>query len=430
MNSEKDCYLITGSSGLLGHALAHHFGSKNNQIIGFDEAGPPYPPPNTECLFCDLTDDESVQKTMFMVKSLFGSKIKSVFHLAAYYSFSGKDSHLYKDLTVEGTRRMLRELQKFDVGQFIFSSSMLVYKPNKKGEKLTETSELEPTWAYPQSKVDTEHVLVTEHGKIPVVNLRIAGVYSDVCQSIPLAHQIQRIYEHRLEGHLYSGDVDVRQAFVHMEDLVLAFEACVQNAHKFSELETFNIGEEDALSYDETQRIIARQLFDEPWPTLDVPKPIAKVGAWVEEKLPLQDKPFIKPWMIDRADDNYELDATKARTMLGWVPKYNLRDTLPRMLEGLKVDPEKWYKINKLHWPGAHTEGHHEGAHPQLGHHEAATHEGGQSIEGSSEPIHQIEQQSDTDLLGPPGPAPVASKKLIETEPAPKDLSDSTHAKS
>ncbi len=385
MRSERDCYLITGSSGLLGHALAHHFGSKEHQIIGFDQAGPPYPPPNTDCLFCDLTSDESVQKTLFMVQTLYGNKIKAVFHLAAYYSFSGKESHLYKDLTVEGTKRMLRELQKFDVGQFIFSSSMLVYKPNEKSEKLTEESPVEPTWAYPQSKVETEKLMQEARGKIPVVNLRIAGVYSDVCQSIPLAHQIQRIYEHRLEGHLYSGNVDVRQSFVHIDDLVVAFEACVNNAEKLSDFETINIGEEDALSYDETQRIIARQLFDEPWPTLDVPKPIAKAGAWVEEKLPLPEKPFIKPWMIDRSDDNYELNGAKARRLLGWTTKHTLRETLPMMLEGLKVDPEKWYKINKLRWSGPHP-----------------TH-------GEIDPIEAIEHQSCSELLDPPGPVPAIS---------------------
>ncbi|RTL44535.1 MAG: NAD(P)-dependent oxidoreductase [Candidatus Melainabacteria bacterium] len=384
MSSEKDVYLITGSSGLLGHALSHHFGSRDNLVVGFDQSGPPYPTPNTECLFCDLTSDESVQKTMFMVRSLYGNKIKSVFHLAAYYSFSGKDSHLYKDLTVDGTKRLLRELQKFEVEQFIFSSSMLVYRPNRKGEKLTESSPLEPTWAYPESKVETERVLQENRGSIPIVNLRIAGVYSDVCQSIPLAHQIQRIYEHRLEGHLYSGDVDVRQSFVHMEDLVLAFEACVKNRNMMSNFETINIGEEDALSYDETQRIIARQLFDEPWPTLDVPKPIAKVGAWVEDKMPVSDKPFIKPWMIDRADDNYELNGEKARQLIGWSPSRTLRDTLPKILEGLKVDPEKWYRINKLHWHG-----------------DEAPH--------TVDPIKQIEHQTQSsELLDPPGPAPAA----------------------
>jgi nucleoside-diphosphate-sugar epimerase len=353
MSEEKECFLITGSSGLLGHALSHHFGAKNHRIIGFDQQGPPYPPPNTDCLFCDLTSDESVQKTFFMVDALYGGKIKSVFHLAAYYSFSGKESHLYKGLTVRGTERVLRELQKFDVGQFIFSSSMLVYKPNDKNEKLTEESEMAPTWAYPQSKVETEALIKAKRGKIPAVILRIAGVYSDLCQSIPIAHQIQRISEHKLEGHLYSGDVGVKQSFIHLNDVVLAFEACVNNADRLSDYEVFNIGEEEALSYDEMQRAIAENLFHESWETFTVPKSIAKPGAWIEEKLPLPEKPFIKPWMIDRADDNYELNIDKARRLLAWEPKHCLRDALPTMLEGLKVDPKRWYRMNKLHFPGA-----------------------------------------------------------------------------
>jgi len=352
VDEHREVILITGSSGLLGHALSHHFGSKDHKVIGVDQEGPPYPPPNTECLFCDLTSDESAQKTMFMVRTLYGGKIKAVFHLAEYYSFSGKENRLYKELTVQGTERLLRELQKFEVGQFIFSSSMLVYKPNAKGEKLTEDSEIEPTWAYPKSKVETEALISKKHGRVPSVILRIAGVYSDICQSIPLAHQIQRIYEHQLEGHLYSGNVDVKQSFAHLDDVVSAFDACVQNADKLSDYEVFNIGEEDVISYDETQRAIARTLFDEPWPTIDLPKPIAKVGAWVEEQLPLPEKPFVRPWMIDRADDNYELSIDKARRVLGWQPRNSLRNTLPKMLEGLKLDPEKWYKVNKLHWHG------------------------------------------------------------------------------
>ncbi len=274
-----------------------------------------------------------------------------MFHLAAYYDFNGKGSHLYKDLTVDGTRRMLRELQNFEVGQFIFSSSMLVYRPNRPGEKLTEESLVEPNWQYPQSKVDTEEMMQKTHGKVPVVSLRIAGVYSDVCQSIPIAHQIQRIFEKQMEGHLYSGDINVRQSFVHLADLAQAFEAVVANKGRLPDCSVFNIGEPDAMSYDEMQKEIARVLYGEDWATLSVPKPIAKAGAWVENQLPVEEKPFIKPWMIDRADDNYELNIAKAHQELGWTPTHTLRGTLPEMLEGLKVDPLKWYHINKLHPP-------------------------------------------------------------------------------
>jgi dTDP-D-glucose 4,6-dehydratase len=68
------------------------------------------------------------------------------------------------------------------------------------------------------------------------------------------------------------------------------------------------------------------------------------------EKLPGAD-PFIKPWMIDRANDHYALDITRARTLLGWEPKRSLRETLPKMIAALKADPLGWYRENKLEPP-------------------------------------------------------------------------------
>ncbi len=349
MDEPKQVYLVTGSSGLLGHALCHHFGSQNHAMVGFDNAGPPYPPPNTDCLFCDLADDESVQKTFYMVKNTYGGKIKAVFHLAAYYNFNGQESHLYKDITIEGTARMLRELKKFEVGQFIFSSSMLIYKPNIPGQTLSEESLVQPNWAYPRSKVETEKLLQAERGDVPAVSLRIAGVYSDICQSIPIAHQIQRIYENQLEGHLYPGDINTRQSFVHISDVSKAFESVVRNKDVLSGYSTFNIGEAHAMSYNEIQNEISQSLHGKDWQTFTIPKSAAKAGAYLRNILsPTKEKPFIQPWMVDHADDNYELNVDKARQILGWETAHSLQQTLPLMLEGLKVDPLKWYHLNKL----------------------------------------------------------------------------------
>ncbi len=47
---------------------------------------------------------------------------------------------------------------------------------------------------------------------------------------------------------------------------------------------------------------------------------------------------FVKPWMVDLATDNFELDITRAHTILGWEPKHSLRDTLPKMIPALKAD--------------------------------------------------------------------------------------------
>jgi len=58
--------------------------------------------------------------------------------------------------------------------------------------------------------------------------------------------------------------------------------------------------------------------------------------------------PFIKPWMIDRADDHYEYDISRAKKLLDWTPEHRIVDVLPVMIMHLKENPEKWYKENYL----------------------------------------------------------------------------------
>src|SRR3546814_3263604 len=83
---------------------------------------------------------------------------------------------------------------------------MLVHRPTERPNlRIDEDSPLYPLWAYPESKAKTEALLRERHGDIPVVLLRIAGVYDDMGHSAFLAEQISRIYEHRATAHLYPG---------------------------------------------------------------------------------------------------------------------------------------------------------------------------------------------------------------------------------
>jgi len=345
---KKDVVLITGSSGRIGSELAQALHGPC-QIVGFDNEGPPFPPEDVDWLFVDITSDESVQNALHIVEFRYGRKIASVFHFAAYYSFSDQSMEKYNQVTVEGTGRLLRELQRFEVEQFVFSSTMLVHKPVKPGEVINEESPVEGTWAYPESKIQTEKLIAEYSQKVPIVNLRIAGVYDDNCHSIPIAHQIERIYENDITSILYPGDTSVGQSFLHMDDLV---DACVTIYEKRKELPaplTLLLGEEETLSYGELQEMISQLLFHEEAFISPIPKPIAKAGAWVQDKL---GDTFIKPWMIDHVDDHYALDISRAKIFLDWRPRRNLRETLPTMIARLKADPLKWYEDNKLEAPG------------------------------------------------------------------------------
>lgn len=339
--------IVTGSSGLIGSSFIDRVG-ENYREIGFDREGPPNPPPSTEQVIdCDLSSEESVRAAFDEVHQLGCKRIASIIHLAAYYSFSGKPSPLYEKVTVRGTERLLRELREFEVEQFIFSSTMLVHAPCELGQRIDEQWPLEPKWDYPKSKVETEQLILRERGDVPVVLLRIAGVYDDHCHSIPVAHQIQRIYERRFKARLFPGNISKGQAFVHLEDLLDVLVLTIERRKELPQVTTLLIGESETLSYDELQRIISREIQGHEFKTYRLPKPLAKFGAWLQAALP-GPEPFIKPWMIDMADDHYALDIGRARTALGWEPRHSLRETLPKMTDALKADPAHWYKENKL----------------------------------------------------------------------------------
>lgn len=351
MDEPEDVVIVTGSSGLIGAAAVRRF-ARRLRVVGFDRAGDSRPPIQVECVCVDVTSDESMKAGLGRVRYAYGERIASVIHLAAYYDFSGAPSPKYEAVTVRGTERLLRGLQGFQVGQFVFSSTMLVHKPSEPGHRINEDSPLEPTWPYPRSKVATERIIREQRGAIPAVLLRIAGVYDDEGHSIPIAHQIQRIYERQLESRVFPGDPSRgRQAFVHLDDLVDAFELLVDHRAQLGPELTLLLGEPDAMSYGELQDELGCLIYGKEWKTREIPAPLAKAGAWLQDTLPGAEKPFIKPWMIDLADDNYELDITRATTVLGWRPRHSLRETLPKIVGALEKDPAHWYRENKLDPP-------------------------------------------------------------------------------
>lgn len=347
---QKGVILVTGCSGRIGMKVCARF-APYYQVIGLDTRPPPQLPSNMEFLSTDLGSHTSIKNNMKEIKEKFGNALVSVIHLAAYYSFSEEHPELYDKISVQGTERLLDSLQSFHVEQFIFSSTLLVYLPSKAGQTLNEESPVCPRWAYPLSKLKTEQLIRLKREKIPIVTLRIAGCYDEGCHSIPLANQIQRIFEKRFSSHVFPGDITHGQPFLHLEDLMELLWQVVQRRHQLPSELTLVAGEDKTISYQNLQQDIRILLFGKSVATYRIPKSVAKVGAWISQWNPFSDKPFIQPWMMEFADDHYTLDTTRARTMLGWIPKHSLRNTLPKMISNLKSNPIHWYLTNGLSPP-------------------------------------------------------------------------------
>ena len=340
--------LITGSSGFIGSAIAARL-AERHQVVGLDSENPKKPLPGVATIRVDLTSDQNVDDALAQVRQRFGARIASIIHLAAYYDLSGEPDPKYQVVTVEGTRRLLRGLREgFDaIEQFVFASTLLVHAPTEPGRPITEDWPIDPKWPYPQSKVKAEQVIRAERGPIPAMILRAAGVYDERCRAAFLAQQIARIYERQPTSYLFAGDPSHGQPYLRLQDLTDAVERVVDRRGKLPMEIALLLGETEAPSYETLQKRIGELLYGEPWPVLSLPKPIVKAGAWVQDEVLAHD-PFIRPWMVEIADDHYELDVSRARIFLEWSPRHSLLATLPIMIEGLKADPPGWYKDNKL----------------------------------------------------------------------------------
>ncbi|MCM2372527.1 NAD-dependent epimerase/dehydratase family protein [Aporhodopirellula aestuarii] len=348
MSTQRPAVIVTGSAGLLGHPVCSRLANAGYEVFGFDRVGLPEPPKSLEHvrdIECDVSDSSSVRAAMQKVHALTNGKLASFVHMAAYYDFSGEESDLYEKVTVNGTDRLLNELEDFECEQFVFTSTMLVHAPCAVGEKISEDSPLEAKWPYPQSKIETERLIREGHPGVNSVFLRIAGVYTDYGRQPTIVQQIKRIYEKDFQGHFFPGNTEAGQSAVHIDDAADAIVRTVERRNSIKPKTAILIGEPDPLSYDALQNLIGKQLYAKEWATLYVPKPVAKVGATVSDAVQ-GGNAFIKPYMVDMADDHYALDISRARELLGWEPQHALSTTLPKITAKLKSDPDEWYRLN------------------------------------------------------------------------------------
>jgi nucleoside-diphosphate-sugar epimerase len=349
--AERPLVVVTGASGLIGsntvRALAPAY-----RVVGLDRVPPKGRQLPMHFIECNVGEDASVERAFAEFREAYGTRLASCVHLAAYYDFSGEPSELYQEITVEGTRRVLEALDTYDVEQFVFSSSMLVMKPSDDGRSIREDSPLQAEWDYPQSKLDAERVIQRHGLAIPKVILRIAGVYTDRGGSIPITQQIRRIHEKQLQSYLFPGNAEHGQSFVHIDDVVACIEKVIAARNALGPYEVFLVGEPEVMSYADLQDHIGLALHGKEWPTIRIPAPLAKAGAWLQNVLPSEEKAFIKPWMVDLADANYPISIERAEERLGWRPRHRLRATLDKMLAALRADPKRWYEDNDLPYPG------------------------------------------------------------------------------
>jgi len=255
-------------------------------------------------------------------KVLFG--ITTVVHLAArvhvMHDTEADPLMAFRVVNVEGTLNLARQAAAAGVKRFVFISSVKVNgELTQSGRAFTEADSPDPQDAYGLSKHEAEQglrQLAVDTG-MEVVIIRPPLVYGPGVKAnfAALMRAVQRGWP------LPLGAVPNQRSLVALSNLVDFIVTCI--AHPQAANQTFLVSDGQDLSTTELVRGMAR--------AAGVPARLLPVPVWA-----LQAGATLlgKGDAVQRLCGNLQVDISKARQLLGWVPPISIDEGLRRVVAG------------------------------------------------------------------------------------------------
>lgn len=249
-------------------------------------------------------------------------EVKAVVHLAArvhvMHDSSADPLAAFRGVNVAGTLNLARQAAARGVQRFLFMSSVKVNgECTQPGLALTEGDAPAPQDAYGVSKHEAEQGLrqLSANTGMEVVIIRPALVYGPGVKAnfAALMHAVQRSWP------LPLGAVHNQRSLVALDNLVDFIVTCI--THPQAANQTFLVSDGQDLSTTELVRGMA-QAAGVPARLLPVPVWALQAGASL----------LGKGDAVQRLCGNLQVDISKARNLLGWVPPMSVEEGLRRAM--------------------------------------------------------------------------------------------------
>ncbi|ODS32687.1 MAG: NAD-dependent epimerase/dehydratase [Candidatus Scalindua rubra] len=346
----NEVVLITGASGFIGTALIARLIRKYN-IIGVDKVLHKDRDSRVLWYKADISDKKLLNETFSEIKEKISGKIDYVFHLAAYYDMSNRKNKMYRETNENGTRYLLDNLINFNVNNFVFTSSTVVFKPTMGDDKLNEDSALSSLLYYGNSKIAAEKILSEYKEKIKVTIFSLTAVYSQDCRSIPLANQIAFIWRRCFGYRILPGKGDGGISYVHIEDVLDAFEKSMLMTKEIVSGSIFILSEEDHVSNNKLYSLIFNEIYGKQLNLIHLPKWLVWICIYTISNTYslLRKSYFFKPWMVSLTDKKYRFNTDKAKKILEWQPRFQFEQYMKVIINNLKNNTQRWFAINKIY---------------------------------------------------------------------------------
>jgi dihydroflavonol-4-reductase len=324
--------LVTGASGFIGGHLVPELAR-----LGHDVSCMVRRTSNVDALrgmgvelrLADLADPGSLAQAV--------EGMEAVVHLAAYYGFYGR-KELYRKLNVEGTRALAGAARKAGVEHFVYCSSTEAIGPVAH-PPADEEAEPAPQFEYGRSKLEAEKAALAEGDGMAVSVIRSTGVYGPGNVDDVSYWFIMAMAGGGPMSWFVAGSGEHLIQFAHVGDVVQGLTRILDKREE-ARGETFIIGEGTAYTYNQVYGMISDILGVKP-PRLHLPPWLVKLGvAPVEAFNSLLGRESFM-WhlkTVDSVTSHRAYSVEKARQILGYTPKYSLREGLAETVD--------WYRAN------------------------------------------------------------------------------------
>src|SRR4030042_6724332 len=321
--------LVTGGAGFIGSHLCERLISLGSKVICIDNFDNFYDPLVKEnniseiaaskyfkLYRSDITDLRQIEK-IFSETS-----IDMVIHLAARAGVrpSIKDPLLYERVNILGTMNLLECCKKYDISKFIFASSSSVYGGNKKIPFSEEDNVDCPISPYAATKKAGELICHTYHNlyKISIFCFRFFNVYGPRQRPETAIHKFTRQILNGEDIEIY-GDGSSSRDYTYIDDVISGILSSLDRIKGF---EVINLGNSNTVKLIDLIRLIE---------------------ITTGEKGQLK---FVKSQPGD-VFMTYA-DIRKARKMLKYLPKTNIKEGLVKFVNCIKKREKKVYLMSNI----------------------------------------------------------------------------------
>lgn len=300
--------LVTGANGFVGAALTTRLiGERRYTVVGaVRSASPELPALLTRVEVGALGPEKDWRPVI--------EGVDTVVHLAARVQMASDKVRNplaeYRRVNVASSCTLARQAASAGVRRFVFLSSV---KVNGEIGRYTEADPPAPEDAYGISKHEAEIALraIAKETGMDVVIIRPPLVYGPGVRSNFLA--LMRAVSRGIP--LPLGAVDNRRSLVALANLVDFIVTCIE--HPAAANETFLLSDAEDLSTADLIRRLARAM-GRPARLVPVPRPVLIAGAAL----------LGQRRIAQRLLGTLQVDTSKARRLLGWVPPITVDEGL------------------------------------------------------------------------------------------------------